>query len=105
VTRSPAAPIPYTRSRWGPNHPDVAHSLNNLTVFYPDQGSYVEAEPLFRRLGRHGQDHAGARASQPCGAACHRAEIARLAGRTCKVRVLAVLPDGALPRALVYCIT
>jgi len=33
----------------GPDHPDVALSLNNLTRLYHDQGKYVQAEPLYKR--------------------------------------------------------
>ena len=33
----------------GPDHPDVATSLNNLALLYKAQGKYVEAEPLYQR--------------------------------------------------------
>ena len=33
----------------GPNHPDVAISLNNLASLYQDQGRYADAEPLYKR--------------------------------------------------------
>ena len=33
----------------GPEHQNVATSLNNLAELYRDQGKYVEAEPLYRR--------------------------------------------------------
>lgn len=33
----------------GPDHPDVAQSLNALADSYNEQGRYIEAEPLFRR--------------------------------------------------------
>ncbi len=33
----------------GPEHPDVARSLNNLAMVYTDQGKYEEAEPLYQR--------------------------------------------------------
>ena len=33
----------------GPDHPDVAESLNNLAVLYDDQGRYADAEPLYKR--------------------------------------------------------
>ena len=33
----------------GPDHPDVAASLNNLATLYIDQGRYAEAEPLLKR--------------------------------------------------------
>ncbi len=34
---------------YGPNHPDVATSLNNLANVYKDQGKYAEAADLYRR--------------------------------------------------------
>ncbi len=33
----------------GPEHPDVAQSLNNLAALYQTQGHYAEAEPLYQR--------------------------------------------------------
>jgi tetratricopeptide (TPR) repeat protein len=33
----------------GPDHPDVATSLNNLAQLYETQGQYAQAEPLFKR--------------------------------------------------------
>jgi tetratricopeptide (TPR) repeat protein len=33
----------------GPDHPDVAASLNNLATLLDKQGKYDEAEPLYRR--------------------------------------------------------
>ncbi len=33
----------------GPEHPDVATSLNNLAELYNAQGRYAEAEPLYKR--------------------------------------------------------
>ena len=33
----------------GPDHPDVARSLNNLAELYENQGRYAEAEPLYKR--------------------------------------------------------
>jgi tetratricopeptide (TPR) repeat protein len=34
---------------YGPDHLDVARSLNNLAGLYENQGRYTEAEPLFQR--------------------------------------------------------
>jgi len=34
----------------GPDHPNVAISLNNLAALYEAQGKYAEAEPLYKRL-------------------------------------------------------
>ncbi len=33
----------------GPNHLDVATSLNTLAFFYDKQGRYADAEPLYKR--------------------------------------------------------
>ena len=33
----------------GADHPDVAHSLNNLAGLYQAMGRYAEAEPLYKR--------------------------------------------------------
>ncbi len=33
----------------GPDHPDVARSLNNLAALYDTQGQYAQAEPLYKR--------------------------------------------------------
>src|SRR2546426_10246934 len=33
----------------GPEHPDVATSLNNLAALYQTQGQYAQAEPLYKR--------------------------------------------------------
>ena len=50
-----AAEEPLTRSLMinekvlGPDHPDVAQSLNNLAGLYNTQGKYSEAEPLYKR--------------------------------------------------------
>ena len=33
----------------GPNHPDMATSLNNLALLYSNRGHYTQAEPLYKR--------------------------------------------------------
>jgi len=33
----------------GPNHPDVATSLNNLAELYRIQGQFAQADPLYKR--------------------------------------------------------
>ncbi|MGH6847493.1 MAG: tetratricopeptide repeat protein, partial [Methylocella sp.] len=48
----------------GPEHPDVATSLNNLALLYDAQGQYVQAEPLYRRAPRHLREDPRAGASQ-----------------------------------------
>jgi CHAT domain-containing protein/Tfp pilus assembly protein PilF len=37
---------------FGPEHPNVATSLNNLALLYDEQGKYAEAEPLYQRALR-----------------------------------------------------
>ena len=37
------------KSLYPSDHPDVATSLNNLALFYDSQGSYPEAEPLYKK--------------------------------------------------------
>ena len=34
----------------GPNHADVADALHILAIVYSDQGRYVEAEKLYKRV-------------------------------------------------------
>ena len=34
---------------FGPGHPTVATSLNNLSALYQAQGQYAQAEPLYKR--------------------------------------------------------
>ncbi len=48
----------------GPDHPDVAYTLNGLANLYNEQAKYAEAEPLLQRalrIGEHtlGPDHPG----------------------------------------------
>src|SRR5882672_11259327 len=33
----------------GPDHPEVAQSLNNLALLYATKGDYAQAEPLYQR--------------------------------------------------------
>ena len=33
----------------GPDHPDVADSINNLAELYRAQARYADAEPLYKR--------------------------------------------------------
>jgi tetratricopeptide (TPR) repeat protein len=35
--------------KFGPDHPNVAQSLNSLAELYCDQGEYAKAEPLYKR--------------------------------------------------------
>jgi tetratricopeptide (TPR) repeat protein len=43
----------------GPDHPDVATSLNNLAELYRTRGQYAEAEPLYRRALAIGEKKLG----------------------------------------------
>jgi len=38
-----------SEATFGPKHPNVATSLDNLAQLYREQGRYAEAEPLFKR--------------------------------------------------------
>jgi tetratricopeptide (TPR) repeat protein len=40
---------------FGPNHPHVATSLNNLAFLYQAQGKYAEADPLYKRSLKSGK--------------------------------------------------
>src|SRR5256712_11563527 len=44
----------------GPEHPDVAASLDNLAGLYRDQGKYAEAELLYRRAAAGREEGLGA---------------------------------------------
>jgi Tetratricopeptide repeat len=37
-------------AKLGPEHPDVATSLNNLALLYQDMAQYAKAEPLLPAL-------------------------------------------------------
>jgi hypothetical protein len=39
----------YGKKTLGPNHPDVAESLNALALLYTQQGRHDDAEQLFKR--------------------------------------------------------
>ena len=41
--------VQVAEATFGPEHPNVAGSLNNLALLYKAQGKYPEAEPLYRR--------------------------------------------------------
>src|SRR2546426_434530 len=43
----------------GPEHPNVAKSLNNLARLYYEQGRYAEAEPLYQRALKIGEKTLG----------------------------------------------
>jgi tetratricopeptide (TPR) repeat protein len=87
----------------GPEHPDVARSLNNLANVYLDQGRYQEAEALYTRaLGIRekalGPDHSDAAACLDGLAVLHReqgryAEAERLQRRALALKEKALGPD------------
>ena len=41
--------VELAEKQFGPEHPEVATSLNNIAVLYRAQGRYAEAEPLYQR--------------------------------------------------------
>jgi len=41
--------LPLAEATFGPEHPNVATSLNNLAVLYKQQDRYADAEPLYKR--------------------------------------------------------
>ena len=48
-SRSTSGRWRYRENALGPDHPDVARSLNNLALLYQAQGRYADAEPLYKR--------------------------------------------------------
>ena len=48
-------------SKLGPDHPDVADSLNNLANLYADTDQYAKAESLYQRSLKIEAVHARAR--------------------------------------------
>ena len=49
---APQASLAISEKALGPDHPDVASSLNNLAELYKTQGRYADAEPLYKRAWR-----------------------------------------------------
>ena len=49
-SRCTSASLAIREKALGPDHPDVALSLNNLAALYNDQGRYADAEPLLQAL-------------------------------------------------------
>ena len=82
----------------GPNHPDVALSLNNLALLYATQGQYAQAEPLYRRSlaiseRALGPDHPDVATSLENLAALYRAtqriaEAEKLEERAARIRAI-----------------
>ena len=64
----------------GPDHPDVAQSLNNLGNLYNAQGRYREAEPLLQRSIAMG-DRAGSSPRDGANSDTARAILGWLVGR------------------------
>ena len=64
-SRSTSDRWPSMRICFGPGHPNVAKSMNNLGLLYRAQGRYPDAEPLYKRslatcIGRPGVRCCGA---------------------------------------------
>ncbi|MDZ4723273.1 MAG: tetratricopeptide repeat protein, partial [candidate division Zixibacteria bacterium] len=80
----------------GPDHPDVALSLNNLAFLYNTQGQYALAEPLYKRAleireKALGPDHPNVAGSLENMAALYRAterekEAEKLEQRAARIR-------------------
>ena len=86
----------------GPDHPDVAGSLNNLAVLYHDQGRYAEAEPLYKRSlaieeKALGPDHPDVATSLNNLAGCTRPKVAMpMPCRLCKELSRKIVPENRL---------
>ena len=94
----------------GPDHPDVAQSLNNLAVLYRDQGRYADAEPLYKRslainekaLGpdhpdvAHIAEQSGGALPRPRSLCRCRAALQALAGDLEKRRSVPIIPMSRL---------
>ena len=52
-SRCTSASLAIREKALGPDHPDVATSLNNLAELYEAQGRYADAEPLYKRRWRY----------------------------------------------------
>ncbi len=82
----------------GPDHPDMATSLNNLALLYDTQGDYAKAEPLYKRAlaiweKALGPDHPNVATSLENLAALYRAtkrlsEAEELEKRAAKIRAM-----------------
>ena len=72
----------------GPNHPNVASSLNNLALLYQAQGRYADAEPLLKRSfaigagAAAGEARASPRSARPLGHGSARRRSRGVASRT-----------------------
>ena len=49
-SRSTSAPWPSGKRSWGPDHPDVTITLNNLAVLYYHQEKYKKAAEVLDRI-------------------------------------------------------
>ena len=79
----------------GPDHPDVATSLNNLAELYRTQGQYAQAEPLYKRSlviweKALGPDHPNVATSLENMAVLYRETGRVKAGQELEKRVLAI---------------
>ena len=96
-------------STFGPEHPNVAESLNSLAVLYDNQGRYTEAEPLFKqaltiREKASGPEHPDVAATLNSLAVLYDnqgryAEAEPLSKRALTIREKALGPDGPLVAA------
>ena len=80
---------------FGPDHPTVAQSLNNLALLYYTQGQYAQAEPLYKRSlavweKALGPDHPNVVTSLENMAVLYRKTGRVKAGQELEKRVLAI---------------
>lgn len=72
----------------GPDHPDVAQSLNNLAVLYHSQGEYAKAEPLYQRALAITKNSLGPDHPDLAGSLNNLAELCRAQGQYAKAEPL-----------------
>jgi len=65
----------------GPDHPNVADSLNNLGLIYHAQGEYAQAEPLYKRALAMAERAVGPNHPYVAGRLNNLAELYRAQGR------------------------
>jgi CHAT domain-containing protein/tetratricopeptide (TPR) repeat protein len=72
----------------GPDHPDIARSLNTLAILYGNQGRYSEAEPLHKRALAILEKALGPDHPDLAGSLLNLAELYKLQGRYVDAEVL-----------------
>ena len=77
-----------SEERFGPNHPEVATSLNNLAGLYRVQGKYGEAEPLYQRSLAIMEKQLGENHPQVATSLNNLAELYRVQGKYAEAELL-----------------